>query len=87
MYYLLTIMVIAAFWAVAASILIANDIKKRGLPVSYIWLRVMIIKYLHQYSKITKQETGRVGPLFYHYVIPINIALVLAILTLIIKLS
>jgi hypothetical protein len=40
----------------------------------------MIPKHLHQYSKITQEETGRVGPLFYHYVVPLNVALVLALI-------
>ena len=39
----------------------------------------MILKYLHQYSKITREEKGRVSPLFYHYVVPLNVALVLAV--------
>jgi hypothetical protein len=59
--------------------LIARDLEKRGIPVTFVWLRLMILKYLHQYSKITREETGRVGPLFYHYVVPLNVALVLAV--------
>ena len=46
----------------------------------------MILKYLHQYAKITQEETGRVGPLFYHYVVPLNVALVLVIVIAIIGL-
>ena len=67
-------------WAVAASVLIARDLERRGVHVSYLWLRVMIFKYLGQYRRVTLQETGRVGSLFYHYVIPLNIALVLTII-------
>jgi hypothetical protein len=40
----------------------------------------MILKYLHEYARVTREETGRVGPLFYHYVVPLNIALVLVII-------
>ena len=47
--------------------------------MSVVWLRLMILKYLHEYSKITREETGRVGPLFYHYVVPLNVALVVVI--------
>ena len=39
----------------------------------------MILKYLSQYRRVTLEETGRVGSLFYHYVIPLNMALVLTI--------
>ena len=71
--------VICVVWAVVAAILIAADLHKRGIAVSVVWLRVMILKYLHEYSKITREETGRVGPLFYHYVVPLNVALVIVI--------
>lgn len=63
-------------WAVVGALLIARDLERRGISVSYLWLRIMIVKYLGQYARATKQETGRVGPLFYHYVVPINLALV-----------
>ena len=74
------IMIVCVIWAVVASILIARDLEKRGISVSIIWLRLMILKYLYQYCKITREETGHVGPLFYHYVIPLNLALVLVII-------
>jgi hypothetical protein len=82
---LLGIMVACVVWAVVASILIARDLEKRGIPISIIWLRLMILKYLHQYCKITREETGHVGPLFYHYVIPLNLALILVIILIISK--
>ena len=76
---LIGLLLVCAIWAVSAAVLIARDLEKRGIPVSFVWLRLMILKYLHQYSKITRAETGRVGPLFYHYVVPLNVALVLAV--------
>ena len=81
---LLILAVACAIWAVVASILIASDLHRRGVPVSFVWLRLMILKYLHQYAKITQEETGRVGPLFYHYVVPLNVALVLVIVVAIV---
>jgi hypothetical protein len=71
--------VLCAVWGVVAALLIARDLEKRGQAVSFFWLRLLIIKYLGQYAKITQEETGRVGPLFYHYVVPLNVALVLFI--------
>ena len=76
---LVGLLLVCAIWAVTAAVLIARDLEKRGIPVSFVWLRLMILKYLHQYSKITREERGRVGPLFYHYVVPLNVALVLAV--------
>jgi hypothetical protein len=77
---LLTVLgVVCVVWAVVAAIRIAIDLDRRGVPVNVVWLRVMILKYLHEYSRITREETGRVGPLFYHYVVPLNVALVIVI--------
>jgi hypothetical protein len=76
---LVGLLLLCAVWAVTAAVLITRDLEKRGIPISFVWLRLMILKYLHQYSKITQEETGRVGPLFYHYVVPLNVALVLAV--------
>ena len=59
--------------------LIAVNLQKRGIPTSIVWLRLMVLKYLHEYAKLTREETGRVGPLFYHYVVPLNVALVVMI--------
>ena len=70
---------VCGIWAVAAAVLIARDLEKRGVPVRFLWLRLMILKYIHQYRTMTREETGRTGPLFYHYVVPLNAALVLAI--------
>jgi hypothetical protein len=79
MEFLLFIMLVCGVWTVVTSLLIARDLEKRGVSINYLLLRLMILKYLHQYHKITKEETGRVGPLFYHYIVPINGALVLAV--------
>ena len=87
MNFLLGAVVVCAIWAVVASLLIARDLHKRGIPVSFFWLRLLILKYLHEYSKITKEETGHVGPLFYHYVVPLNVALLLAILLAVVACS
>ena len=67
-------------WAVVASVLIARYLEKHGTSVDFLWLRVMILKYLGQYREVTLKETQRVGPLFYHYVVPLSVALVLVII-------
>jgi hypothetical protein len=64
--------------------MIVADLQKRGVPVSFLWLRLLILKYLHEYAKVTREQTGRVGPLFYHYVVPLNVALVLVVVVAII---
>ena len=72
--------VVCALWGVVGALLIVADLQKRGVKINFLWIRLLIIKYLGQYASITREETGRVGPLFYHYVVPLNIALVLCVI-------
>ena len=77
---LLGLGVVCVVWAVVAAILIAADLHRRGIAVSVVWLRLMILKYLHEYARVTREETGKVGALFYHYVVPLNLALIIVII-------
>ena len=58
------------------SILIAAALEKRGVKINFLLIRFLIPKYAHEYKSITKQETGKSGPLFYWWVLSINLALV-----------
>ena len=78
--WLIGLILVCGVWAVAASLLIARDLERRGVHLSYLWTRVMMLKYLSQYRRVTLEETGHVGSLFYHYAIPLNTALVLTII-------
>ncbi len=77
---LIILILVCGAWAVVASMLMARYLEKHGASIDFLWLRVMILKYLGEYRKITLEETQRVGPLFYHYVIPLIVALVLVII-------
>jgi hypothetical protein len=72
--------IVCVMWGVAAALLIVADLRRRGVAVNFVWIRLLIVKYLGQYARITHEETGRVGPLFYHYVVPLNVALVLCVI-------
>ena len=65
-----------------SSILIAAALDKRGVKTNFLLIRFLIPKYAHQYKKITKQETGKTGSLFYWWVLSINLALVSFIIAL-----
>jgi hypothetical protein len=74
---------IAIAWYVTTSILIYDFLRKKNVKVSFMLLRLLIFSYISQYKRITLKETGKSGPLFYHWVISINIALLAVILMLI----
>ena len=65
--------------------MIVHEVSKRGVKINFFWLRLYIIKYIHQYRKLTLEESGRIGPLYYPCVISVNLALILAIVGLILK--
>ncbi|HUT47235.1 MAG TPA: hypothetical protein VMX36_13205 [Sedimentisphaerales bacterium] len=75
--------VLSAACGVVSSILIASFLSGRGIKINYPFIRVLILKYIHQYRKITMQETGKPGPWFYSYVISMNLALVFAVISIV----
>jgi hypothetical protein len=76
---LLGLAIACAFWHAAVGILICIDLSKRGVKVNYLFIKALIPWYAHRYKSITLQETGRVGPLFYHWIVSINATLVAGI--------
>ena len=78
--FFITVGLFCAAWYVVTCILINKTLRDRGMNPSFLFLRVMILKYLGQYKEITRKETGRTGPLYYHYLISINAALVAFVL-------
>ena len=83
---LFAVAIVSVLWGVASAVLIAEALRKRGVKVNWIFLRFLILsKYLGQYRDITRQETGRSGPLFYSYVVAMNLALVTAIAGIILR--
>ena len=66
-----------------SSILIATALDKRGVKINVLLIRFLIPKYAHQYKTITQQESGKIGPLFYWWILSINLALVSFLVALI----
>jgi hypothetical protein len=71
--------VICAMWAAVSAALIAATLERHGVKTPFPFIAALIFRNLSRYREITKRETGKIGPLFYSYVVPINTALVLAL--------
>ena len=69
-------------WNVVTSLRLHDFLKKRGAHASFLWLRVMAPIYAFRYKRLTEAERGRPGPLFYHWVVSINLVLVFGIAAL-----
>jgi len=72
-------------WGVVSAIVIASYLANRGRKINFIFFRILILKYIHEYYEITQQENGKPGFWFYSYVVSMNLALVLAVIGLILK--
>jgi hypothetical protein len=70
---------------VVFSIMIVHELSKRGVKIRFFWLRLYLIKYIHQYKQLTLKETGKIGPLYYPCIVSVNLALVLAIVGLVLR--
>jgi hypothetical protein len=68
---------------VILSMMMLHELYKRGVKINVLFIRLLTLKYIHQYKQITLEETGKVGPLFYPCIISINIALVLTVVAFI----
>lgn len=83
---LLAVALASALCAVVAAVMVAGWLDKRGVKINWIWLRVLLLsRYLGQYRDVTRQETGRTGPLFYVYVVGMIVALVAAVAVLLLR--
>ncbi len=67
------------------SMLIVRELQKRNMKINFFFLKLYLPKYAHQYKQITLQETGKVGSLFYGWLMSINAAWVLAIVGLVLR--
>jgi hypothetical protein len=78
---------IAIVWYVVSSIMIVNELMKRKHKIQFVIINLMLPVFAHRYKKITLEQTGKVGSLFYHWLIAVNIALVFALASIISKVA
>ena len=64
---------------IAAAMMIASFLSKRGVRINYLFIRLFIFGYVRQYRQVTMEESGKSGPLFYMFVTSWVLALVLAV--------
>jgi hypothetical protein len=81
---LIAAVVFAGFFTIF-SMRIVHELSKRGVKINIVLLRLYLIKYISQYKQITREETGKVGPLYYPCVGSVILALVLAVAGLLLK--
>jgi hypothetical protein len=71
-------------WSIVAGLVVVRYCERRGVSVSYLLLNVEMLRCLSRYRTFSRAETGHVGTLFYHFAIPINLALLLGIILVVV---
>ena len=74
-----TVAIVAVIWHVVSSLMICSRLATRGVKINWIFIRMLYPVYAGKYRKMVKSETGHEPPLFYHWVVSVNVALVAAI--------
>ncbi len=85
--FLIGIALVCVAWGIVSSLVIADALQKRGTKINWVFMRILIFKYVGQYRDVTRTETGRTGPWFYSFIIAMNLALVTAVVGLILRAS
>jgi len=81
----LILAIVCVVCGVASSILITSFLSERGTKINYLLIRIYIYKYINQYRKISEEENGKVGSLFYAFIVSFILALLFAIVGMILK--
>lgn len=74
-----------AIWATAAAVMIASFLDKRGVKTPFILFKFYLFRNQRLYKEVTLKESGKIGPLFYQFVVSINAALILGLAALAIR--
>lgn len=73
----------AVAWNVVSTIMIVNWLRARGHKINFMVIKALAPVYAHRYKALTLEETGTVGPLFVHWIVSINVALVAGVVAVV----
>lgn len=78
----LVLAVPCAVTGVVLMMAMTSAMQARGNKINWVFLRLFVLKYVSEYRNITIKESGRPGPLFYPFVISMNLALLFTVVGL-----
>lgn len=77
----------SVIFGVVFSIFILSFLSRHGVKINYLLLRLYIIKYVQQYRRLTVEQNGKPGRLFYAYIFSMILALVFAAIGIALKIT
>ena len=81
----LILTIISAICGVVFSLIITSYVSKHGIKINYWLLRLYLLKYINQYRKLTIEENGKPGNLFYAVIVSWSLTLVFIIIGIVLK--
>lgn len=80
--YIFGVALVSVLWGIVSAMVMVGYLSNRGQKINVPFFRIYIIKYIHQYAKMTTEENGRPGVWFYSFIIAMNLALICTIIGL-----
>jgi hypothetical protein len=78
----LLLAVLSVLWGIVSSAFIVSFLSRRGVKINWLFMRILVLRYIHQYHRITRDESGEPGPWYYSYIVAMNLALICTIVGL-----
>ncbi len=80
-----TLFAFCIVWYLVTSALIIGALQQRKMKINFFLIQMLLPSYVGKYRKLTREETGKTGILFYHWIISINAALIFAVVVILFK--
>lgn len=77
--------IICLFIGIGSSIAMVSFIQERGVKINWFLIRLFLPRYVSQYKKMTEEENGNPGSLYYVFVVCMVSAAILAVIGLLAK--
>jgi hypothetical protein len=74
-------------WSITALMIISSKVSKSGTRVHFFLITLLFFRYISIYEDLTRKETGKKGPLVYHFIIPLWIALIIVVIYILITIT
>ncbi len=75
-----------AVWGSITAGRMGRELQKRGIAVNWFLMRIQMIRWVGQYRRLTTEEQGRPGNLYWQFVTAMNLALVFALIAILARL-
>ena len=84
---LMVIAFLCIIWSITSLMILSSKVSRSGTRVHLFLITLLFFRYISVYEEMTKKETGKRGPLVYHFVIPLWIALILVVIWILLSLA